>query len=112
MQHIGPILPLFAMRYPKLTVEVIAANRYDNIIDSGIDVAFRTRYAEPDSGITVRRLARTHRAVVASPAYLAQHGTPDHPDELDRHRFLTYLHSSYPKDVHFERNGETVTRVI
>lgn len=112
MMHIGPLLPKFAERYPDVTVEVIAANRYDNIIDSGVDVAFRTRYSEPDSSITVRRLARTCRAVVASPAYLAAHGTPTHPDDLDRHAFLTYLHSSYPRDVHFERDGETVIKTI
>lgn len=112
MTHIGPLLPAFARRYPNLTVEVIAANRYDSIIDSGIDVAFRTRYAEPDSSITVRRLARTSRAVVASPAYLAEHGTPSHPHELDRHHFLTYLHATYPRDVEFRRNGETIVKPI
>ncbi|WP_322787309.1 LysR family transcriptional regulator [Paraburkholderia heleia] len=112
MIHIGPLLPLFRQRYPDVIVEVIAANRYDNIIDSGIDVAFRTRYAEPDSSITVRRLARTSRAIVASPSYLARRGTPTHPDDLDEHDFLTYLHTTYPKDLHFERDGETITKTI
>jgi len=112
MAHIGPLLPAFRQRYPDVTVDVIAANRYDNIIDSGIDVAFRTRYAEPDSSITVRRLARTSRAIVASPSYLAKFGTPTHPDDLDRHHFLTYLHATYPKDLHFKRDGETITKTI
>jgi DNA-binding transcriptional LysR family regulator len=112
MSHIGPLLPSFRQRYPNVTVEVISANRYDNIIESGIDVAFRTRYAEPDSSITVRRLAKTCRAVVASPSYLEKHGTPTHPDELDHHDFLTYLHSTYPKDLYFERNGETISKTI
>jgi DNA-binding transcriptional LysR family regulator len=112
MAHIGPLLPGFRQRYPNVTVEVIAANRYDNMIDSGIDVAFRTRYVEPDSNITVRRLAKTFRAIVASPSYIARHGAPSHPDELDQHQFLTYLHATYPKDLHFEREGEVITKTI
>jgi DNA-binding transcriptional LysR family regulator len=112
MAHIGPLLPGFRQRYPDVTVEVVVANRYDNIIDSGIDVAFRTRYAEPDSSITVRRLARTCRAIVASPSYVARRGTPSHPDELDQHDFLTYTHATYPKELHFERDGQTITKTI
>jgi DNA-binding transcriptional LysR family regulator len=44
-----------------------AASHYLDIIDNNIDVAIRTREFEPDSNITVRRLASTRRILAASP---------------------------------------------
>ena len=36
------------------------------------------------------RLAPSRRLLVASPAYLARHGTPDSLAELERHRGIFY----------------------
>jgi DNA-binding transcriptional LysR family regulator len=62
-----------------------------DLIESGIDVAIRTRESETDSGLVIRRLAETHRALAASPEYLAQYGTPQSPEDLKGHRFLARL---------------------
>ena len=61
MQHIAPLLPEYTRRYPNVTVHVETANRYPDILDANIDVAIRTREFEPDSNITIRRLAETRR---------------------------------------------------
>jgi DNA-binding transcriptional LysR family regulator len=61
MMHIAPGLPEFSERYPNLSVQIVTANRYPDFIEAGIDVAIRTREHEGDSGITVRKLADTHR---------------------------------------------------
>jgi DNA-binding transcriptional LysR family regulator len=53
-----------------------AANRYFDLIESGIDLAIRTREHEADSGLVIRRIAETRRILAASPEYLARHGTP------------------------------------
>ena len=66
MIHVAPRLPEFTERYPDLRVEIVAANRYYDLLDSGIDVAIRTREFEADSNITVRRLAETRRILAAS----------------------------------------------
>lgn len=104
--HIAPALPEFHRRYPQVSVQVIAANRYPDFIDAGIDLAIRTREAESDSGITVRRLARTGRVLAAAPAYLAAHGTPKHPEELKAHRLLVYNLANDPYVLHFSRDDE------
>jgi DNA-binding transcriptional LysR family regulator len=39
-----------------------------------------------------RKIAPAHRAICASPTYLAQHGFPQHPDDLRDHACLTYGH--------------------
>lgn len=106
MMHIAPGLPEFNRRYPQLSVQIIAANRYPGFIEAGIDVAIRTREHEGDSGITIRRLAHTRRVLAASPGYLAEHGTPKVPEDLKYHRMLVYNLANDPYVLHFSRGDE------
>ncbi|MGU7774619.1 LysR family transcriptional regulator [Burkholderia sp. MR1-5-21] len=104
--HIAPWLPEFNRRYPDLSVQLTAENRYQNFIEEGFDCAIRTREHERDSSITVRRLARTRRVLAASPAYLAEHGKPATPDDLERHKMLIYSHAADPHVLHLKRGRE------
>ncbi|MBU9211020.1 MULTISPECIES: LysR family transcriptional regulator [Burkholderia] len=108
MLHIAPMLPEFTTRYPDITVEVVAANRYYDIIENGIDVAVRTKVLEADSNITVRRLASTRRVLAAAPSYLAANGAPRFPAELGKHKVLNYSLADNPRDLAFQRDGECV----
>ncbi|MGH8832422.1 MAG: LysR family transcriptional regulator [Polaromonas sp.] len=107
MHHIAPLLREYTRRYPNVTVHVEAANRYLDIIDNNIDVAIRTREYEPDSNITIRRLAETRRILAASPRYLAQHGRPATLEDLQRHKLLIYTYASNPNELRFTRDGQT-----
>ncbi|AZG09744.1 LysR family transcriptional regulator [Pigmentiphaga sp. H8] len=107
MKLILPLLPEFMALYPEVDVQLVSASRYFDFIESGIDIAIRTREYEVESNITVRRLARTRRVVVASPAYLARHGTPRTIDELTQHKLLLYSYVQHPNELHFSRGGET-----
>ena len=108
MLHIAPMLPEFTARYPDITVDVVVANRYYDIIENGIDVAVRTKVLEHDSNITIRRLASTRRILAASPEYLAEHGQPRFPAELAKHRVLNYELADNPRELAFSRDGEKV----
>ncbi|CAG2138502.1 LysR family transcriptional regulator [Cupriavidus plantarum] len=114
MIHIAPLLPEFTARYPKVSVNIIAANRYYDIMDSGIDLAIRTREFEPDSNLTVRRLAQTRRILAASPKYLDQRGMPRTVEDLANHAMLIYSYANRPNELIFTRGGEEdrETRVI
>ncbi len=105
--HIAPLLDAYTSRYPQVSVHVEVANRYLDIIDNNIDVAIRTRETEPDSGITIRRLAETRRILAASPGYLAKHGTPRDLDELSLHRLLIYTNANNPNELRFTRDAST-----
>jgi DNA-binding transcriptional LysR family regulator len=109
MHHVAPLLREYTQRYPNVRVHVEAANRYMDIIDNNIDVAIRTREYEPDSNITIRRLAETRRILVAAPRYLAQHGRPASLEDLQRHKLLVYVHANNPNELRFTRGGETTT---
>jgi DNA-binding transcriptional LysR family regulator len=109
MIHIAPLLPAFHERYPLLRVEIVAANRYYDLIENGIDVAIRTRETESDANITVRRLAQTRRLLAASPQYLQRHGTPRTLDELAQHHLLIYTYANQPDQLRFTKDGQTVS---
>lgn len=106
---IAPLLPELSARYPGLRVEIVASNRYQDLLENGIDVAIRNREFETDSLITVRRLAETKRVLAASPQYLQRHGTPRSPDELADHRLLVYNLANDPHRLRFARNGAVTT---
>ena len=112
MHHIAPLLRQYTERYPNVTVHVEAANRYLDIIDNNIDVAIRNREYEPDSNITIRRLAGTRRILVAAPAYLSKHGVPRDIEDLHRHKLLIYTHANNPNELRFTRGDEQQTVTV
>ena len=62
-------------------------DRNVDLIDEGIDVALRIG-ALADSSLTKRPVGHVKRQWVASPAYLAAHGTPRAPADLAKHEAL------------------------
>ena len=109
LQHVAPLLREYTRRYPNVTVHIESANRYMDIIDNNIDVAIRTREIEPDSNITIRRLAETRRILAASPRYFAQYGIPKTLDDLKQHKLLIYTHANNPNELRFSRDGISTT---
>lgn len=80
---VGPLLPLFLERYPRVRVEMRVSNRVVDLVDEGVDVALRVRQTLDDSGsLVVKQLALSHTVMVASPAQLARQGTPDSLEAL------------------------------
>ncbi|WSH63238.1 LysR family transcriptional regulator [Rhizobium ruizarguesonis] len=74
----------FLSTYPKTSVELRLTDDRLNLVESGIDLAFRTGVLE-DSTLIARKLGSTHRLLCASPDYLARRSTPDVPEDLARH---------------------------
>lgn len=107
LKHVTKLLPRFSQKYPNINIQLIAENRYYDIIDNDVDVAIRTREYEPDSTLVVRRLAGTRRILAASPAYIDRYGTPATPAALTGHKYLGYSYHN-PHELVFEREGKTV----
>ena len=112
LHHVAPLMREYTERYPNVTVHIESANRYLDIIDNNIDVAVRTREVEPDSSISIRRLAETRRILTASPRYVARHGVPKTLDDLQRHKLLIYTHANNPNEMRFNRDGITTTVTV
>lgn len=85
--HIVPALPTFIARYPDLRLDLRISDSVVDLVEGAFDVA--VRYADlADSSFVARRLAPDRRVLVAAPEYLAQHGEPASPEDLDRHACL------------------------
>lgn len=91
--HVAPALPGFMVRYPELNVDMTINDRLVDLVDEGYDLALRIT-AAPDDHLVARRLAPIRRKICASPDYLARHGLPQHPDDLQCHNCLDYTHMS------------------
>jgi DNA-binding transcriptional LysR family regulator len=89
MLYLGQAVAAFMAAYPDLSVELTLNDRFIDPVEEGVDVTIRIA-ALADSSLIARKLAPARRVVVASPAYLAAHGTPASPDELSHHRWLGY----------------------
>jgi len=87
-RHVAPLVPGFLASHPEVSISLMLSDRIADIVNEGVDLAIRIGSLE-DSNLVAVKLADNSRAVVASPAYLARHGTPTHPDELAGHRCLT-----------------------
>lgn len=107
---IVPELGRFIETYPAVSLEVVCTDFVPFTIREGLDVAVQIGELH-DSSLAVRRLADTEYVVCASPAYLRQHGTPAHPDDLAEHRCLTYRRPRNGKlwDWRFRIDGELRT---
>ncbi|WP_136617601.1 MULTISPECIES: LysR family transcriptional regulator [Mesorhizobium] len=75
----------FLAIYPKTNVELRLTDDRLNLVEDGIDLAFRTGILQ-DSTLIARKLGSTHRLLCASPDYLARHGMPESPAELAHHQ--------------------------
>lgn len=86
-QHVAPLVPAFAARYPKVQLALALSDRNVNVMDEGYDLAVCIADLR-DSSLAARKLAPNRRVVCASPAYLAEHGTPRTPEDLAKHNCL------------------------
>src|ERR1051325_10647169 len=86
-QHVAPLVPRFAARYPKVQLALSLSDRTVDVMAEGFDVAVCIADLH-DSSLAARKLAPNRRVVCARPEHLAAHGTPRSPAELASHNCL------------------------
>ncbi|POR49162.1 LysR family transcriptional regulator [Paraburkholderia eburnea] len=86
---IVPHMTAFAARYPDIQLELTSNERIVDLLEQRVDIAIRIG-ALQDSTLHARSLGVSRRRVVASPAYLAAHGTPRTLDALRAHRLIGF----------------------
>ncbi|RUL75902.1 LysR family transcriptional regulator [Dyella choica] len=107
--HVLPRLKPFLDAHPELAIEIVLDDRQIDLLEHGIDIALRMGTLN-DSSMTARRLARSHRYVVATPAYLQAQGEPKTPAELVQHQAVVYNPGGNQTAWNFRR-GETEVSV-
>jgi DNA-binding transcriptional LysR family regulator len=93
IRHLAPAIAVYQARYPQTRFDISLSDHFVDLVEGGFDLAIRIG----DLGnprLIARQIGRTRLIAVAAPAYLQQHGTPTHPQELAGHNCLTYAYAA------------------
>ncbi|MYM82026.1 LysR family transcriptional regulator [Duganella sp. FT50W] len=109
-----PHVAEFRAMYPEIRLELSSNDQIADLIEHRTDIAIRIG-ALNDSTLHARALTASPLYVLASPAYLAAHGTPRTPEDLAQHTLLGFvqyeLGNQWPLR-HANGNSLTVTPSI
>ncbi|WP_101926853.1 MULTISPECIES: LysR family transcriptional regulator [Luteimonas] len=94
---IAPLLGDFQAQYPEISLDMHLGNEKLDLIAGEADLALRVGTL-PDSNLVARKLGSLRTQIFASPGYIAQHGEPLHPDDLQHHRTLVMRKSRNPQN--------------
>jgi DNA-binding transcriptional LysR family regulator len=86
---LSPRLSEYLLRCPDVTIDMSLSNRYVDLIDEGVDVAFRVG-GLADSGLVARALSPYRLYLCAAPAYLENRALIKHPGDLVHHECLGF----------------------
>jgi len=106
-----PALPDFLERYPLVQVELGVGNRSIDLIAENVDCVVRIG-SLINEGLIARPLGRLSMVTCASKAYLARHGLPAAPADLEDDHTLVQIvapRTGRAFTDHVSRNGVTVT---
>lgn len=108
-----PALGGFLAQYPDITLHIGEDDRLVDLVREGVDCVLRAGLLQ-DSSLIGRQVASLEQVTVASPEYLAQHGTPAMLDDLQQHFAVDYLSSATGRAVplEFRVGREVVERLL
>lgn len=89
LTHLAPAIDAFVKQHPELIITINFSDRQVDLIEEGMDLAFRIANLK-DSSLIARKIAPINHLLCASPDYLNKHGIPKTPDDLNDHRLLQY----------------------
>jgi DNA-binding transcriptional LysR family regulator len=81
--HVLPIVCDFLALHPQINVRLLLSDRNQDLLDNQIDIAVRIG-SLPDSSLVAAKVGEVTYVVCGSEAFLAAHGTPKTPADLER----------------------------
>lgn len=87
--HVAPLVVPFLAAHPRVQIDMQLADSIVSMVDDAIDVSIRIGDLH-DSSLVAIPLGHVGRMVCAAPSYWAQHGKPQHPQNLKHHQCLTF----------------------
>src|SRR5215510_1594703 len=87
--HVSGIVTAYLKRYGDVGVDLRLSDRMINLVEDGVDLAVRIGHLA-DSTLVARHVGEMRRIVVASAAYLKQHGEPKTPEAVASHATIQF----------------------
>lgn len=91
VSRLAPMLPDFLQAHPEVELDIQLSDEVVDLVGNRFDLALRIA-AMADSSLRARRLCSVRVLLVGAPDYFEQHGRPEHPRDLARHRALQYAY--------------------
>jgi DNA-binding transcriptional LysR family regulator len=108
VRSVLPRLARFTDLHPRLRIEFVLNDEKQDLVGDAVDVALRIG-SLADSSAVARKVGVVHRALAASPAYLAKAGTPLLPSELPDHSIIVGPAGRGMEGWIFKKNGKTTS---
>ena len=105
--QIVPRLKAFMKRYPDVKIDLMMADHFVDIVESGLDLLIRIGN-HLDSSLIGHHIGTTRRVTVATTGYFEQVGEPKKPDDLVNHDCIVYTHLSTGNEWHFQGTDGTI----
>lgn len=86
MHQLTPAIPAFQALYPKVELDITISDEPVGK-EGNFDLSIRNGPLD-ESSVVARRICNLERVICAAPSYLARHGTPRTPDDLQQHNCL------------------------
>jgi DNA-binding transcriptional LysR family regulator len=112
---LSPKLSEFLLCNPMMELRLETRDRIGDLVSDGFDMAIR--FGEPSpSALISRRLLDARILTVASPAYIARHGKPQHPNDLasEAHQCIRAIDTATgrPFEWEFWRGNKVVSVAV
>lgn len=104
-EYLAPLLSDFAMRHPKVELQIDFRDEKVDLLTDQYDIAIRLGQLS-DSSLPSRRLCQSKRVAVASPGYLAQHPSIRRPEDIRHHAIVHYTGVNTQEIWRYEVQGE------
>ncbi len=104
--YVAPAIPDFLRMHPHLSIEMSMSDRLVDFVKERFDLAIRADVI-PGANLVARKLAPIRWVVCATDEYLAKHGAPRKPQDLEHHNCIFYRSPVTPGDVWRFREGST-----
>ncbi|MCA1969760.1 MAG: LysR family transcriptional regulator [Rhizobium sp.] len=98
--EVGQSLIDFATENPDLSLEIVAEDRFVDLVEEGFDLAIRITKLD-DSALIAKKLSDFRVYACATPAFVEMHGPLGHPQDLSRVAFLVDTNSRAHNTVRF-----------
>ena len=89
VRHLAPAIAEILARHAEVRFDVSLSDRIVDLVEEGFDLGVRIGTAGSEN-LVARKLGETRLVPCAAPAYLAAHGAPEKPEDLERHNCFTY----------------------
>jgi DNA-binding transcriptional LysR family regulator len=111
---IAPRLGRFHRAHPEVVLDIVIDDGLSDIVAAGFDAGIRVGERLQKDMIAVRLTPDVKLLAVASPGYLARHGTPKTPADLQRHACINWRFPGSGKIARweFEKKGKKIETAV